>query len=347
MGHMKKYKCPLCLSTASVVKFGYRGKVHRFLCRGCRKHFSINPYFLDTKSILNDHLDGLSFRKLAVKYDMSPMSAWRICESELQKLPQNNQFTFNYCDRFSSVFLFDGKYFNVASDTSDWVLLWGIDYFRHDIPVFTIAPSENYQNWAKYFSYFRIISHHPELLVCDDNHNLKLAARNSFPQVKIQTCYNHFKENIRNTLRIRSDITYKPFMRRIESVLNSSQKIADDTFNHWMYGLYRDYRQDPVCVSVLTNIEKYKHELLAYRGIPQAPLTSNLIEGMNSHVEARLHSLRSFQSIYHARLWFNGYILKRRMTKFTDCKGKFRYLNGKTGVEMTKKQEVVIPSYFS
>jgi hypothetical protein len=344
MGHMKKYKCPVCITTASVIKYGYRNGSHRFFCKSCKKHFSINPHFLDKKTILSDHLDGLSFRSLSVKYDMSPMKAWRICEGELRKLPNNNEFTFKYCNRFSSIFLFDGKYFNIASEKYDWVLLWGIDYFRHDIPVFTIAPSESYQSWAKFFSYFRIISHHPELLVCDDNANLKMAARSRFPEVKIQTCFNHFKENIRRNLRTRSDETYKPFMEKIESILKD--KLSEENFNHWLFLLYRDYRHDPVCLSVLTNIERYKKELTAYRHIHQAPVTTNLIEGMNSHIEARLHSIRSFQTVEHARLWFNGFMLKRRFTKFTDCRGKFRHLNGKTGVEMTKKQEVVIPTYF-
>jgi len=77
-----------------------------------------------------------------------------------------------------------------------------------------------------------------------------------------------------------------------------------------------------------------------------APLTTNIIEGLNSHLEARLFSLRSFQSVSHARLWMNGYILKKRFTKFTDCRGKFRYLNGKTGVEMTKKKGIDLPTFF-
>jgi len=244
--------------------------------------------------------------------------------------------------------LFYGKYFNVASDKYDWVLLWGVDYLRHDIPVFTLAPSENYQSWSKFFFHFKLINHHPQLMVCDDNYNLKLAARKHFPAVKIQTCYNHFKENIRRDLKIRSDKTnqYRNFMMRIESVLNSSNKISNDTFNHWMFCLYRDYSQDPVCLSVLTNIERYKTELLAYRNIHQAPLTTNLIEGLNGHLEARLQKLRSFQSIEYARLWFNGYVLKRRFTKFTDCRLRFRYLRGKRGVDQTKKERVILPLYF-
>ena len=143
---------------------------------------------------------------------------------------------------------------------------------------------------------------------------------------------------------MRSDTTYKPFMRRVEDVL--SEKLNDDILNKKLFALFRDYRTDPVCIQTLTNIERYKEELLAYRGIPHAPLTTNMIEGLNSHLEARLFSLRSFQSLTHAKLWFNGYILKRRFTKFTDCKGKFRSLNGKTGVQMTKKPNVDLPTFF-
>jgi len=351
MGHMKKYKCPLCFSTSAVVKFGYRGKVHRFLCRRCKKHFSVNPHFIDVKQILSDHLDGLSFRTLARKYHMSKSHAWDICYEELNKLPDNNMFTHMYCNRFSQVLMVDGKYFHVKNgrNNADWVLLWGIDYFRHDIPVFTIAPSENYQSWAKFFSYFRILSCYPRLVVCDDNYNLKLAARERFPQVKIQTCYNHFKENIRRDLKVRSDKTnqYRDFMRRIEQCLDSKQKLNNETFNKRMFSLYRDFNSDSLCVSILTNIQKYQTELFAYRGIPQAPVTTNLIEGMNKHIDVRLNALDMFQSVHHARLWLNGYILKRRLTAFTDTRDKFRYLRSKTGVDQTKKDRVDIPSYFN
>lgn len=344
MGHMKKYKCPVCISTSAVVKFGYRKKVLRFYCKRCQKHFSINPCFLDTKTILSDHLNGISFRKLALKHHLSPMKVWRICEEELKKLPENNQFTFNYCSRFSSTFVFDGKYFNVAGQEYDWVLLWGIDYFRHDIPIILVAPSENYQAWSKFFFYFRIISHRPQLVVCDDNANLKLAARQHFPQVSIQTCFNHFKENVRRELKVRSEDTYKDFMRRIEDVL--TEKLNDVNMDKKLFALYRDYQHDLVAVSVLTNIQRYRKELTGYRGVSHAPVTTNIIEGLNSHLEARLQALRSFQTVAYAKLWLNGYVLKRRFTKFTDCRGKFKTLNGKRGVELTHNPEVDLPILF-
>lgn len=344
MGYMKKYKCPSCHSTSSVTRQTKRNKSILYKCKRCIKYFSIKTIHLNRKAILNDHLDGLSFRKLAQKHNISTMTAWRTCEEELRKLPDNNKFTFNYCNRYSDIFVFDGKYFSVKGQVYGYALLWGIDYLRHDIPVFILAPSESYTAWATCFSYFRIINHYPRLVVCDDNANLKMAARNTFPSVRIQTCFNHFKENIRRDLHIRSDSTYKPFMKRIEEVL--TEKLSDESMNKKLFALYRDYKNDPVCVQVLAGIERYRPELTGYRGISDSPVTTNMIEGLNSHLEARLFSLRSFQSVLHAKLWFNGYILKRRFTKFTDCRGKFRSLNGKTGVELTKKPDVDLPSYF-
>ena len=344
MGYMKKYKCPSCHSTSSVTRQTKRNKSILYKCKRCIKYFSIKTIHLNRKAILNDHLDGLSFRKLAQKHNISTMTAWRTCEEELRKLPDNNKFTFNYCNRYSDIFVFDGKYFSVKGQVYGYALLWGIDYLRHDIPVFILAPSESYTAWATCFSYFRIINHYPRLVVCDDNANLKMAARNTFPSVRIQTCFNHFKENIRRDLHIRSDSTYKPFMKRIEEVL--TEKLSDESMNKKLFALYREYKEDPVCIQVLTGIERYRPELTGYRGISDSPVTTNMIEGLNSHLEARLFSLRSFQSVLHAKLWFNGYILKRRFTKFTDCRGKFRSLNGKTGVELTKKPDVDLPSYF-
>ena len=133
-------------------------------------------------------------------------------------------------------------------------------------------------------------------------------------------------------------------MRKIESVFDT--KYNDEALNKKLSSIYQLYHRDPVCLSVLTNIERYRGELLGYRNIHQSPVTTNLIEGLNAHLEARLISLRSFQSVNYAKLWLNGYILKRRYTKFTDCRGKFRYLNGKCGVEMTKKERLDLPLLF-
>lgn len=133
-------------------------------------------------------------------------------------------------------------------------------------------------------------------------------------------------------------------MKRVEEILRD--KLSDETMDNLLFALYRDYREDQIAVSVLTNLARCREELTGYRGTPRSPVTSNLIKGMNSHLEKRLQALCSFQSVKYARLWFNGYVLKRRFTKFTDCRGKFRHCNGRRGVDLTKKPGVELPRLF-
>ena len=73
-----------------------------------------------------------------------------------------------------------------------------------------------------------------------------MAARKHFPRVKIQTCFNHFKENIRRALKVRSEETYKDFMKRVEAVLND--KLSDEAMDKMLFALYRDYREGQVAV---------------------------------------------------------------------------------------------------
>ncbi|MCL4374266.1 transposase [Patescibacteria group bacterium] len=341
---MKKYICPRCKITAFVIRQRKRGKSITYLCKTCCRYFSVNVHFPDDVSILVDHLSGLSYRKLAEKYRITKSTACRIVLNALGRLPNNNEFTKQYCSRFSQVLLVDGKYIHVKGYDQKIPLLWGIDYFTHDIPVFTLAPSENYQSWARFFSLYRILNYLPQLLVCDDNASLKMAARYAFPKIRIQTCWNHFKETIRKELNVRSDPTYRYVSRAVDNILLTRQ--PTETFNRRFGNFFTKYGSDPVAREVLTNIERNKEELLAYKWIRRAPFTNNLMECFNSHLEARLTPLKGFNSYADARLWLNGYVLKRRFTAFTSCSGKFRHLNRKRSIDITKKKGIDLPILF-
>jgi len=344
MGHMKKYKCPTCKTTQQVIRQRKRKDSIVYFCKKCKKYFSVNVHFIDTTSILVDHLNGLSYRRLADKYEMTKSTVCRAVLSELTNLPQNNEFTKKYCNRFSQVLVVDGKYIHVKGYEKKIPLLWGIDYFTHDIPIFTLAPSENYQSWARFFSLYRIINYLPQLIVCDDNTSLKMAARYAFPKVRIQTCWNHYKENIRRELNVRSDPTYRYVSQAIDNILSGRQPV--ETFNRRFGNFYAKYNFDPIARQVLLNVEKNKEELLAYKWIRKSPYTTNLMECFNSHLESRLTPLKGFNSFADARLWLNGYILKRRFTAFTSCTRKFRHLNGQKSIELTKKKEMILPPLF-
>ena len=67
------------------------------------------------------------------------------------------------------------------------------------------------------------------------------------------------------------------------------------------------------------------------------PRTTNLIEGWNSTtIEMRISSIRGFKKEEYARNYINAIILKYRFHKFTDCKKKFKELNGKSPLEISQ-----------
>lgn len=294
--------------------------------------------------MVNDHLNGLSFKDIGDKYGISKPTTYRIVTKELENLPDNNKLTFTNCNRFSHIFEFDATYIQVKGYKHNLAFLWGVDYFRHDFQFFLLTPSESYHAWATYFSHFRIISHHPDYLVCDDNSNIKTAARFLFPDVTVPTCYNHFKEGVRRTLKVRSDQTYRLFSKSVGLLL--SKKRSTDDFNKRLYGIYKDYKDDPVALNVIISIERRKDEFLTFQGFLKCPVTTNMIEGFNEHLEERLRHINSFSSFRHAKLWLNAYVLKRRFTKLTDCRGRFKFLNGKRPLEMTQKLDVDLPTFF-
>ena len=221
-------------------------------------------------------------------------------------------------------------------------LLWGLDYLTHDVPVFEFAPSESYECWLKYFGYLKSIKYPLQILVCDDNENIKLAARYIFPNVLVQTCQNHFLENIRKELSVRTDDKYRPFVDDLKWEL-FTKKINRQDFRKRAYKLFRKYERDQVAVSYLLKIEAKLIELTAATLIPNTPKDTNLIELYNSHLQARLKSIKGFKSFSSAEKWLNAYIIKRRFRPFRDCSRKFRYLNGKTSISQTTKKGAVLP----
>ncbi len=87
---------------------------------------------------------------------------------------------------------------------------------------------------------------------------------------------------------------------------------------------------------------KKRNEILAFLLHPELdiPKTTNLIEGFNSTgLELRLSSIRGFEKEQFADNYINALILKYRFHKFTDCKGKFKDLNGKSPLQIANPKK--------
>ena len=239
----------------------------------------------------------------------------------------------------------DGKYVKVRGYEKAIPLLWGIDYLTHDVPVYDLAPSENYQSWLKYFGYLKSINYPLKIVICDDNENIKTAAKYIFSNVVIQTCQNHFMENIRRDLHTRTEDKYKSFVIELKQEL-FSRKITKQDFKIRALKLCKKYKNDQIKTACLIKIDKAFEELTAATLVPQAPRDTNLIELYNSHLQARLKSIKGFKSFVSAEKWLNAYILRRRFRPFRDCSRKFRYLNGKASISQTCRKNGDLPLLF-
>ena len=250
----------------------------------------------------------------------------------LKELPHCADLTRGNDKHYCGILLLDGKYTHVKGYRKKIPCIYGIDYLTHDIVHFVVSRGENYRTSLSFFQSLRLLGYPLKALICDDNKNFQMACRRTYPKAVIQICHNHYKENIRKQLFIRSDPTYRPFMYEIEKLF--SKRRSTEEFFSVARKILLKYNTDPICANILLDIERRKEVLLAHVLEKSIPRTNNLIECFNSHLEGRLKTIKGFQSIHHARLWLNAYFIQRRLKPFTGCQGKFKKLNGKCSLQI-------------
>ena len=99
----------------------------------------------------------------------------------------------------------------------------------------------------------------------------------------------------------------------------------------------------PKIQDIIWEIKRRREVLFNYMKVPGCPNNTNLIELFNSHLNARLESMKGFQSFESAKRWLNGWMIRRRTKTFTDCKAKFKYLNKHCSLEFTIKKQAHWP----
>lgn len=273
------------------------------------------------------------------------MSVYRRCIKALNEIPHCADLTRMYCNRFSGYLLVDGKYIKVKGYEKKIPVIYGIDYLTHDIPTYLFTIGENYQSCLTFFSSLRLLEYPLQALICDENINIYQSCLSVYPKTTVQLCQNHFKENIRNRLSVRTDETYRYFMSKIQMLFSIKRPL--DEFNRLATSILKEFANDPLCLSVMIEISNKQKYLLGHLADKPIPRTTNLIESYNSHLNGRLRTIKGFDSFKHADLWLNGYFVRRRFKKFTDCEKKFKKLNGKCSIEISASREIILPNIFN
>lgn len=237
----------------------------------------------------------------------------------------------------------DGKYIKVAGFTVRLPFLYGIDYLTHDIPYGALYPAEDYDAFLDFFLKLRALDYSPSIVVADDRAGLKQALNKVFPLCRLQLCHNHFLENIRKQLNIRSDDRYSHFFNSLRQHIFLSSTDDYSYQQAWRH-VWREHTQgNPILQTILKDIDRRKTELFNYLKIPGAPNNTNLIELYNSHLNGRLRTIKGFQDVLSANRWLNAYLIRRRTKTLTDCEGKFKYLNQHCSLEFTIKKQAHWP----
>ena len=289
-------------------------------------------------------MSGISFRALSDIHGCGVATAYRRVQKGLQELPTCIDVTRWYCQKFQGILLVDGKYVSVKRYDRKIPVLYGVDYSTHDIPHYRLSRAENYLTCKKFFESLKLTDYVVHAVVCDDNLNIYEAAKHTFPEAVIQLCHVHFLRNMKALLDLENSSTHQLFFQLLSKLL--IEKRSKQDFEQRASRLVVNFASDQICTAILLELAKKQPLLqgyLLYKGIPT---TTNLIESFNSHLEARVRPLKGFESFKHAELWLNGYFLRRRTKKFSDCSGKFKKLNGKTSLEIVKKPRIDLPTFF-
>jgi len=196
-----------------------------------------------------------------------------------------------------------------------------------------LGPSENYNLLLKFFSSLKLANYPLQVVVSDDNRNISEACLKVYPTAIWQLCQNHYKHNLRITLNLANDQTYKPFMKQVETLL--SRKLSVDDFKGRARKIYDKYKSDKFLEKIMFDIARRSGDLTAYTKLHHTPRTTNLIESFNSHLQGRLKTIKGFKNFKHAKNWLNVYFFRRRLKKFTDCEKQFKKLNGTSSLELT------------
>jgi hypothetical protein len=290
-------------------------------------------------------MDGTPFRKLGDQNNLTGVQAYNKTKAELKALPNNFQLTKDLCDpkRFCGIIVIDGKYVAVKGFERKIPCIWALDYLSHDPIHGGLFVSEDEVSFSQFFEKLYDLNYQLRVVVADDRDGLKQALLKVFPYARLQLCHNHYLENIRKLLNIRTSDRYLHFFNSLKLHVftegNDEQKIT----NGLRYVMEKHSGHNRTLQNILFTINNRRIDLFNYLKFQNCPNTTNLIESYNSHLNGRLETIKGFQSFESAQTWLNGYLIRRRTKPFTDCKGKFKYLNKHCSLEFTIKKQATWP----
>ena len=276
-----------------------------------------------------EHIDGVGFRRLGDENTLSGPQTYARVITEMDQLPKNSFLTQTLCDlsRCMGILILDGKYVAVKGQLRKIPFLFGIDYLTHDILHGELFLAEDEMAFSQYFQKLKDLGYNLRIVVADDRAGLKQALNKVFPYARLQLCQNHYLENIRKDLKVRTVTTYQHFFNSLKKHVFKDARTDEEITRGLLHVKEHHAGGSFLLNNILADIELRRNDLFAYRHFQGCPDNTNLIELYNSHLNGRLKTIKGFQSLISARRWLNAWIIRRRTKTLTDCQEKFKHLN--------------------
>lgn len=224
-------------------------------------------------------------------------------------------------------------------------VIYGIDYLTHDIPYGDLFVAEDQISFYQFFRTLREVLHYPlRAVVADDRSGLKPALNQVFPYARLQLCHNHYLNNLRDLLKIKTQEKHHHFFNSLMRHVFQAQSQAE-VMAGLMHVFMKHAKKSRLLSNIVLDIRDRREDLFNYLNIQDCPKSTNLVELYNSHLEGRLKTIKGFQSFYSAGKWFNAYLIRRRTKTLTDCKAKFKHLNSLASLQMTIRDSNEYPTW--
>ena len=263
------------------------------------------------ESLWVPYIDGLSIRKLADQHHLSHAQIYARIVHEMNTLPDNTWLTAHYCNRFCGILIVDGKFVKVRGYKQKIPFIYGIDYLTHDPIVGVLATGESEEAFLRFFRLVKTCNYGLQIVVCDDRSTVNRAVKYYYPNADIQLCHNHYLENIRQLLHIRTDKKHHHFFHSLCKHV-FEEHTDDKQLNTALSNLLtKRAENDQMRQVILMDIHRRRKELFAYTRVPHCPRNTNLIELYNSHLNGRLKTIKGFKSFHSAERWLNAYLIRR------------------------------------
>ena len=215
----------------------------------------------------------------------------------------------------------------------------------HDIPAGILDFAESDAAFKRLFRILKDIGYPLRYVICDEAPAVKSALQRVFPGTKVQLCQIHVLRNIRKELRItRRDATHLPFLRSVQDLFSLAGEEARRNF--WKE-MVRSATINDGEWEILKRIRSRWEDLFRYESIRKeglaCPRDNNLSEAYNNHFQARMGTIKGFESISSCERFVNAWMIRRRFTPFRACGKHFKHLNGHTSFSKSRNPDLPYP----